>query len=72
MLLLIKEFLKERKSANLQELSLHFSENPENIRSLMVHWIRKGRVRHQKKLSVRGCGTKCQNCSVEVYQWING
>ena len=71
MLLLIKAFLKERQSANLQELSLYFFKKPETMRFLMAHWIRKGRVRYQKKSA--SCGTKCQSCRlefIEIYQWV--
>lgn len=68
-----KRILKKRQSANLQELSFYFSENPETIRSLMAHWIRKGKVLHLGG----GCGRtndKCHQCQlgfVEIYQWIN-
>ncbi|AAO91259.1 FeoC-like transcriptional regulator [Coxiella burnetii] len=71
MLLSIKAFLKERQSANLQELSLHFCKQPETMRCLLAHWIRKGKIRCQEKPA--GCGTKCQRCQpqfVEIYRWV--
>ena len=71
MLLSIKAFLKERKSADLQELSFYFCKHPDTIRFLLAHWIRKGKIRYLVK--DKGCGTKCQACqpqSVEVYQWV--
>ncbi|MBW5802858.1 hypothetical protein FIV31_05480 [Coxiella endosymbiont of Ornithodoros amblus] len=71
MLLSIKAFLKERQSANLQELSLHFCKQPEAMRGLLAHWIRKGKIRCQKKPT--DCGTKCQLCQpqfVEFYRWV--
>ena len=71
MLLSIKIFLKERKSANLQELSFHFCKHPDIIRCLLAHWIRKGKICHLTK--PKGCGIKCQACEpqfTEVYQWV--
>lgn len=71
MLLSIKTFLKERKSANLQELSLHFCKHPDTMRCLLAHWIRKGKI--CRLVKPKGCGTKCQVCQpqfAEVYQWV--
>lgn len=72
MLLSIKAFLKEQKTANLQELSLHFCKQPQIMRSMLEHWIRKGRVCRLGKTA--GCGTKCQFCPsqfAEIYQWVD-
>lgn len=71
MLLSIKTFLRERKSANLQELSLHFCKNPDTMRCLLAHWIRKGKICYLAK--PKGYCTKCQVCQpqfVEIYRWI--
>ncbi|QTS84175.1 FeoC-like transcriptional regulator [Coxiella endosymbiont of Amblyomma nuttalli] len=71
MLLSIKTFLKERKSADLQELSLYFCSHPDAMRYLLAHWIRKRKICRLTK--PKGCNTKCQVCQVqftEVYQWV--
>ena len=71
MLLDIKKYLSARKTANLQELSLHFKQQPDNMRCLLAHWIRKGKI--SKTAKPAGCGSKCQLCKpsiAEVYQWI--
>lgn len=69
MLLSLKTFLKERKSANLQELSLHFSKEPQIMRCMLEHWIRKGKI---CRLGPAGCKIKCQFCPQfsETYQWV--
>lgn len=71
MLLSIKTFLKERKSADLQELSFHFRKHPDTMRLLLAHWVRKGKICHLVKPT--GCCTKCQSCQsqfAEVYHWV--
>lgn len=71
MLLSLKAFLKERKTANLQELSLHFCKEPQIMRCMLEHWIRKGKICRLGKSAA--CGTKCQLCQpqfAETYEWI--
>lgn len=71
MLLSLKAFLKEQKTANLQELSLHFCKEPQIIRCMLEHWMRKGKICRLGKPT--GCGMKCQLCPSkfsEIYQWV--
>lgn len=71
MLLAIKDYLSVRKTASLQELSLHFCKHPEMMRDMMSHWVRKGKVCCLQKPP--GCGTRCVQCKpefAEEYQWV--
>ena len=71
MLLLLRDFLRQKHTANLQEIAWHLKQSPELTRTLLEHWIRKGRVSPCEKPS--GCGTRCQSCRPEyaqVYQWV--
>lgn len=72
MLLSLKTFFKEHKTATLQELALHFCKEPQIIRCMLEHWIRKGKICRLRKPS--NCGTKCQLCQpqlfTEIYEWI--
>ena len=71
MLLDIKQYLTEKKTANLETLALHFQQPPDNIRCMLGHWIRKGKVSALTKPSA--CGRYCQFCKpelTEVYQWV--
>lgn len=73
MLLSIKKFLREQKSANLQELSFYFCKHPDTMRCLLAHWIRKGKIRYMVVKPNKSGGTKCQSCQpqfAEVYQWV--
>ena len=71
MLLEIKAYLSEQKTANLQELSLHFKKQPDTMRCMLRHWVCKGKVCYLSKPA--GCGSRCQQClptTTEIYQWI--
>lgn len=67
----LKKYLSEVKAANLFDLSKRFDIDSAVARSMLEHWIRKGKVRKAEKIS--GCGSKCAKCDpamTEVYQWI--
>lgn len=67
----LKNILQQRKAANLFELTHYLKAEPDAVRGMLAHWIRKGYVRRCKQLP--GCGTKCGKCSpllTEIYEWI--
>ncbi len=69
-LLEIKRYLKDKQFVNLQELSLHFQRDPEIMREMLGHWLRKGVI--CKAPNPAGCGLKCVKCKPEfseVYQF---
>ncbi len=68
----VKRYLSERKIAPLNDIALHFDMQPDAVRGLLEHWIRKGKVR---LIAEEGCeGSCCGNCSEqhskEIYQWV--
>jgi len=68
----VKRYLSERKTAPLNDIALHFDSNPDAIRGILDHWIRKGKV---KKLDGQSCGGDCcggdcgEHAHKEIYQW---
>ncbi len=71
MLLEIKKYLANKEQANLQELAFHFKQQPEMIRCMMPHWVRKGKATMVAKPP--GCGSKCFKCqpaAIETYRWV--
>jgi len=67
-LLEIKQYLKAHKVANLQELSLHFQRDPEIMRDMLSHWLRKDVI--YRAPNPVGCGVTCGQCKpsiAEVY-----
>lgn len=71
-LLEVKDYIKQRKLVNLQDLSLHFQRDRDTMREIVGHWVRKGVVRRAPKPSA--CGVKCGSCKpsvAEVYCWCD-
>lgn len=63
-LLDIKHYFEEHKTANLQDLSLHFQRDPEIMRDMLSHWLRKGVI--HKTPNPAGCGVSCVQCEVSI------
>jgi hypothetical protein len=68
----VKRYLAERKVAPLIDIAVHFDMEPDAVRGLLGHWIRKGRVRlHQdESCNSGGCCGDCGTHSKEVYEWL--
>jgi len=67
-LLEVKDYIKQKQWVNLQDLSLHFQRDPDTMRDILGHWLRKGVVRRAPQPT--GCGVKCGQCKptiAEVY-----
>ena len=70
-LLEMKEHLMQVRVATLGSIAQHFHSDPELIRNMMGHWVRKGCVRQFSKTP--SCGEQCVQCSGvehEIYEWI--
>ncbi len=68
----IKEYLSQRGTASLSDISVHFDTDPDALRGMLNQWIRKGRV--SKFLLRESCGDKCSKCdtnNTEIYQWVD-
>lgn len=69
----IRKYFLERKVASLQDVSLHIKVEPDAMRGMLDHWVRKGKVKKvSRDVSCAGCGG-CRICSspqMEFYQWI--
>lgn len=66
----IKQYLQQHKTVTLQNLALHFRSEPEAMREMLEHWIRKGKVR--KQLIGGGCKgcSECDSSKMEIYEWV--
>lgn len=66
----IKEYLAQRGQATLADIALHVDAEPDAVRGMLQHWMRKGRV-EQRKVEA-ACGTSCNRCdpaAMELYIW---
>jgi len=68
MLMDLKSYLEVRNSASLTEISRHFATDPDALRPMLDHWIRKGRVRRSARSNCGGC-CACAPADVEFYEW---
>lgn len=67
----LKRYLSERRQANLVDLAYRFDIEPEAVRGMLGHWIRKGKVR--QRVVAGGCTKGCVKCdpnALEFYEWI--
>jgi hypothetical protein len=69
-LLDLKKHMMSVRMASLASLCALFKTDPETMRCLLSHWMRKGCVRKCTKKPA--CATKCFKCPVadiEMYEW---
>ena len=67
----IKAYLAARGQATLADIARHFDADPDAVRGMLDHWIRKGRITKQRIEDV--CGLHCGGCeaaAVEIYVWL--
>lgn len=73
MLMQIKNILQTVKTTNLLDLTQKLNCEPDVVRDMLAHWMRKGRVRRCEQ--VAGCAVKCAKCNplhAETYEWVEG
>ena len=66
----IKEYFSEHPAAALSDLSIRFNVEPDAMRGMLEHWIRKGKLRKLDHSS--SCSNCCSNCKsdhLEIYEW---
>ena len=60
----VKNYLKQKSVSNLQTMAIHFQQDPELMRDMLAHWVRKGVIAIEEK-PVQ-CGVRCVQCKPEV------
>lgn len=71
-LIQIKQYLKERKFAPLQDIAIHFRADVDTVQPMLDIWVRKGKAKkHTGSLGCqKGC-CKCDPATIETYEWID-
>lgn len=67
----LRNLLQTQKAMNLWQLTKCLHVEPELMRDMLQHWIRKGKV--LKCPLMPGCVSKCGKCNPmlsEIYQWV--
>jgi hypothetical protein len=66
----LRRYLQQRGQASLTDIAYHLDAEPDAIKGMLEHWIRKGRVRrHEAGAACSGC-SKCDAAKMEVYEWV--
>lgn len=68
----LRDFLKEKHRASLNDLVVHFDADADALRGMLDKWIHKGKV--QRSLAESACGTSCCKCDpllTEIYEWVD-
>jgi putative ferrous iron transport protein C len=67
----IKKYLMQVKISSLSSICIYFNAEPDTLRQMLGHWIRKGCIRQCMKTP--SCGLRCVKCSptiTEIYEWV--
>lgn len=67
----VRDYLRRHGEVSLRDLALHFDTDPEALRGMLEHWMRKGKVSRRGVRAACGNGgcTQCDPASVEIYAW---
>lgn len=69
MLTTLKTYLQARPAASLSALASHVGADPDAVRGMLEHWLRKGKVRRTAGARCGGCDS-CAAADIEFYEWI--
>ena len=69
----IRNYVKQRGTASLSDIALHFDIAPDTVRFAIDYWQRKGKIREQAAASCGsgGCGGCSSNSAPKaLYEWV--
>ena len=66
----LKTYLAKRGRAPIGDMAIHFNSEPDAIRGMLAHFVRKGQVRRLES-DAGDCGgcNKCDAFQLEIYEW---
>ena len=76
----LKEYLQQRPQVPLVDIAHHFDTEPDVVRGMLDHWVRKGKVLYIQGVACnKGCRSEehtselqspIDPANLEIYQWI--
>lgn len=66
----LKHYLAERRRAPMSDLVSRFEVEPDALRGMLQHLLRKGRVRRLDTGGCGPCGGCCATPAPEIYEWV--
>jgi len=68
----IKRYFLRQHVVSLSDLSVHFRVEPEAMRGILEHWIRKGKLRKlPQNTPCPNCSEACKSEKLELYKWLS-
>lgn len=67
----LRDHLKQVKMASLATLCANFQSEPDTLRGMLAHWIRKGVIRQVMPARVCKTCNACGQCAIEIYEWAS-
>ena len=67
----LKSYLVKKERAALIDIAHHFDIDPDGVKGMWEHWLRKGKVRRiEGSRCQKGC---CQTdpANLEIYEWVS-
>nr|VFK51115.1 MAG: FeoC like transcriptional regulator [Candidatus Kentron sp. TUN]VFK52538.1 MAG: FeoC like transcriptional regulator [Candidatus Kentron sp. TUN]VFK52858.1 MAG: FeoC like transcriptional regulator [Candidatus Kentron sp. TUN] len=67
----LREYLRLNGRAAVVDMAYHFDIEPDAVRGMLEHWIRKGKVRKLPEGAI--CGNNCDKCApgtAGIYEWV--
>jgi len=63
----IRSYLKQRKTASLEEVAIHFDIASDSAQFALNYWIKRGKITNVSA----SCGSSCNGCGsgASHYQW---
>jgi predicted ArsR family transcriptional regulator len=67
----IRDYLRQRGSASLSDVAIHFDIAPDAAQFALHYWQKKGKVREQAaSCGSGGCGDSCSGTKSATYEWV--
>jgi hypothetical protein len=63
----LRDYVMERGRVSMRDLVCRFEKEPEAIRQMLEHWIRKGRIARES--GCPPCGAGCCKCDPELTEF---
>jgi len=67
----VRDYLKQRHRASLDDLCNHFDSSPDAMRGMLDQWITRGKVKHCLPTACAQCSLSCASAPGDSYEWAD-
>jgi len=65
----VRDYLKNRQRASLDDLCHHFESSPDAMRGILDQWVIRGQIRHCPPSACGQCSVSCASAPGDTYEW---